>query len=91
MPGSLQSFPQAQVVVNLAVENDAYRAVLILHGLIGFGREVHYRKPSETKPDTTISGNPRTFAIRPSMDHRIAHTKKEININSAGQAKGKPP
>ena len=56
--------PERQVVVDLSVEDDGHRAVLVEHGLIRGGRQVHDREPPEAEADAPVRRDPEALAVR---------------------------
>jgi hypothetical protein len=76
-----QLHPEFLVVVDLAVEDDRDRPVLVEHGLVGGGREVDDREPPEAEADAPVGRRPEALAIRAAMDHRVPHARQEPGIH----------
>ncbi len=60
----LQFSANLRVVVNLTIERDPQRAILIAHGLRSCGREIDDRQPPMSQAHPPVRRNPGTRAVR---------------------------
>ena len=72
---------QLGVVVDLAVEDEPERAVLVRHRLHRRRREVDDREPAIPEPDASVRGEPGRGAVGPAVDHRLAHAGDELAVD----------
>ena len=83
--------PQRLEVVDLAVEHEPQRAVLVAHRLRGPRREVDDAEPPHPEPDRAV--DPDALVVRPAMAKGRGHAAKQIlsrrgtvEMNRAGDA-----
>ena len=69
---------QAKVVVNLAVEDNPDRAVLVADGLMA-GCEVHDAQPAHADADMSIKIE--ALVIRTPVSHDAAHFPKRVRVS----------
>ena len=68
--------PYLRMVIDLTVEDDLQRPVLIAHGLSSGIREIDDGKPPVCQAHAAVGRNPQPGAIRPAMDHGLPHADK---------------
>ena len=71
----LELRPQLGVVVDLAVEDELDRPVLVRHRLVGAVREVDDREPARAEADAPVGGDPGARAVGAAMGERVAHPR----------------
>ena len=77
------------VVVDLAVEEQPDRPVLVRHRLHRVVGEIDDRQASEPEPNCTVRGDPRLASVRASMVQRLAHASHEVvGCSEVATAKG---
>src|SRR5207245_1403813 len=70
MAQAFQAGAQLLIVINLAIENDLHRTILIADGLVA-ARQVNNRQAAMDEADPRL--NPEPFRIRPAVRETIAH------------------
>ena len=80
--GPEELLPELHEVVDLAVEHDPYRAVVVPHRLVAGGREVDDAESPVPEPDRPIGVD--ALAVRPSVRERRAHPEQQVLPHRAG-------
>ena len=83
VPERLQLRDQLLVVVDLAVEDDDDRAVLVVERLLA-GREVDDRQAAMTEPDARLEVH--ALAVRPAVRLRVVHALQQRAVEVAAAA-----
>ena len=81
---------QREVVVDLAVEDDLDRSVLVRHRLVGCRRQVDDRQAAEGEPDVALRRQPQAVAVRPAVHHRVPHAGEDVRVDGL-RGRGREP
>ena len=83
---ALEFGAQRTVVVDLAVEDDLHRAVLVRHRLPPLGPQVDDREPPVRERNHAVVRRPGRAVIRPAVHHRVAHRGRKARDLVAAKA-----
>ena len=78
VPARDQFVAQAEIIVNLSVEGDGDRAVLVVHGLRAVRREIDDRKPPVPERDRSL--HEQAAAVRPAVRDDVGHAPQQFLV-----------